>query len=320
MTNQKNLRAFNLNTLPILREILRHGSVGKAAEAIGVSQPALSAALKQLRHHFDDELIVRSKGSMKLTSRAENILSPLEEALSAVQNILEPVQESKYWSPTVMKIATNDHLMTTLGGPLSQLLLKDKISILPQFLSAGAHSARQLVSGEIDYIIAPKFVMLSSRLNVSDLKLINSEPLFTENMVGIGCQRDGVLLSELSIEEYLQQPHATFEIDPDQNISMEQAFLVSNNLVQNDIIRFSCYTALLSAITQTQCIALVPRSLAKTFESLFDIVEFNPPVAFPPIEWTMIWHRRNDENDRHMQFRTIMKGCSLHVIDSISRR
>lgn len=310
--NKKSLRSFNLNTLPVLREILRHGSVGKAAEALAVSQPALSAALKQLRHQFNDELVFRSKGVMKLTPKAERILAPLEDALSAVQDIIAPTEGDLNHGKTLLKIATNDQIMISLGGPLTQLIVRENVDILPQFLSAGGHSASQLVSGEIDYVIAPKFVMLSSGIDIGNLKLINSEFLFAEQMVAIGHPEDSASLRELSIEDYLNYPHASFEIDADQHISMEQSYLVANSLAQNDIVRFSSYIALLSAITQTHCIALVPRRLAQTFSAIFDISVFKPPVAFPPIEWTMIWHRRNDKNNQHVKFRTIMKSCALH--------
>lgn len=319
MDDKKSLRAFNLNTLPVLREILRHGSVGKAAKALGVSQPALSAALKQLRHHFDDQLVVRSNGLMKLTPKAESILSPLEDALFAVQNVITPETEESGKRKSEIKIATNDHIMATLGVPLSQFILRDDVNILPQFLSAGEHSAGQLISGEIDYVIAPKFVMLTSGISVRDLKSTKSETLFSEPMVGIGHRDDRALLNELSEEEYLKYPHASFEIAPNQNISMEQAYLAGNSLVQNDIVRFSSYSALLSAITQTRCIALVPISFARKFKALFDVDIFRPPIAFPPIEWILIWHHRNDDIGRHAQFREIMKSCALHVAGSISR-
>lgn len=313
MEIKKNLRAFNLNTLPVLREILRHGSVSKAATALGVSQPALSAALKQLRYHFDDRLIVRSAGLIKLTPKAASLLSPLEDALAAIHDVITPGAGHSKIEKTVIKIAANDHIMLLFGGPLSQLILKENIRLIPQFLSAGGHSARQLVTGEIEYAIAPKFAMLSSGVSVSDLKHVNAEHLFSEPMVGIGHQDDLELLKTFTVEEYLSHPHVSFEIDAEQNISMEQAYLSANSLVQNDIVRFSCYTALLSAVTQTHSIALVPISLAKTFKALFDIAIFEPPIAFPPIEWTMIWHRRNDKIDQHVQFRKIMQSCVQHM-------
>ena len=309
MENKKNLRAFNLNSLPVLREILRHGSVGKAASALGVSQPALSAALKQLRYHFDDQLVVRTAGLIKLTPKAESLLFPLEDALAAIQDVITPGTQRSNIQKSLLKIASNDHIMALFSGPLGQLILKDNPRLLPQFLSASGHSARHLVTGEIEYVIAPKFVMLSSGVSVSDLKLINSEHLFSEPMVGIGHQDDLELLKTMTIEEYLNHPHVSFEIDAEQNISMEQAYLSANSLIQNDIIRFSCYTALLSAVTHTRSIALVPMSLAKTFKAVFEIAIFEPPIAFPPIEWTMIWHRRNDNIDQHVQFRKIMQRC-----------
>ena len=256
---------------------------------------------------------------MKLTPKAESILSPLEDALFAVQNVITPETEKSGKRKSVFKIATNDHIMATIGGPLSQIIQRDDVDILPQFLSAGGHSAAQLISGEIEYVIAPKFVMLSSGASVRDLKLLNSQTLFSEPMVGIGHRDDRAMLSELSQEEYLKYPHASFEIAADQNISMEQAYLVGNSLVQNDIVRFSSYSALLSAITQTRCIALVPTSFASIFKALFDFDIFQPPVAFPPVEWIMIWHRRNDDIDRHVQFRTIIKNCALDVANSLSQ-
>ena len=313
MENKKNLRAFNLNTLPVLQEILRHGSVSKAATALGVSQPALSAALKQLRHHFDDRLVVRSAGLIKLTPKAESLLSPLEDALAAIHDVITPGTGHSDKQKAVIKIAANDHIMVLLSGPISQLISKNNICILPQFLSAGGHSARQLLTGEIEYVIAPKFVMLSSNVSVSDLKLINTEHLFSERMVGIGHPDDFELLKTFTVEEYLSHPHVSFEIDTEQNISVEQAYLSANSLVQNDIVRFSCYTALLFAVTQTRSIALVPISLAKTFKALFDFAIFEPPLAFPPVEWTMIWHRRNDNIEQHVQFRKIIHSCVQHM-------
>jgi DNA-binding transcriptional LysR family regulator len=59
LTSAKNLRALNLNHLPILREILRKASVSKAAEALNLTQPAVSNVLKALRAHFDDKLLTR---------------------------------------------------------------------------------------------------------------------------------------------------------------------------------------------------------------------------------------------------------------------
>ena len=53
------LANLDLNLLVALRELLRARNVTRAAECLGVSQPAASAALSRLRRHFGDELLVR---------------------------------------------------------------------------------------------------------------------------------------------------------------------------------------------------------------------------------------------------------------------
>ena len=51
------LANLDLNLLVALRELLRERSVTRAAERLGVTQPAASAALSRLRRHFADELL-----------------------------------------------------------------------------------------------------------------------------------------------------------------------------------------------------------------------------------------------------------------------
>jgi DNA-binding transcriptional LysR family regulator len=314
MRESKNLRSFNLNTLPILREILLQGSVSKAAIKLNVSQPALSATLKQLRIQFDDELLIRSGGSIGLTPKAKALLAPLEQTLSAVQDFITPPAEDPRQPPTVIRIASTDHVMSLLGAPLAQLLLEDNVRVLPHFLNAGGHSPLQLLNGDIDFIILPKQVLTGSLVSARDHASLNSEPLFSEHLVGIGRGIDKDLERGLSVEAYLARPHVSFAIDSERNISAEMAFLATNNLKQNDIARFSCYNALLGVVASTQSIALVPANLAHAVQDTFGLTIFTPPIAFPPLEWTMIWHNRNDDNDKFSQFRTILKSCAEYAL------
>lgn len=312
--NRKNLRSFNLNTLPVLREILLQGSVTKAAVKLNVTQPALSATLKQLRYQFDDELLIRVGGEMKLTAKAEALLAPLEHALSAVQEFITSPAEAPSQPPTVIRIASTDHVMSFLCAPLAQLLLEDNVRILPHFLNAGGHSPSQLLNGDIDFIILPKQVLIGSHVSIRDHASLNSEPLFSEDLVGIGRGIDKDLERGLSVEAYLARPHVSFAIDTERNISVESAFLAANSLKQNDIARFSCYNALLGAVASTQSIALVPANLAHAAQDSFGLTIFTPPIAFPPLEWTMIWHNRIEGNDTCSQFRTILKSCAEYAL------
>ena len=54
--NVSSLANVDLNLLVVLRELLREQNVTRAAERVGVTQPAASAALARLRRRFGDEL------------------------------------------------------------------------------------------------------------------------------------------------------------------------------------------------------------------------------------------------------------------------
>src|SRR5689334_1650282 len=60
-----NLRSIDLNLLVALEALLSERHVTKAADRIGLSQPAMSNALGRLRALFGDELLVRTATGMK---------------------------------------------------------------------------------------------------------------------------------------------------------------------------------------------------------------------------------------------------------------
>lgn len=80
-----NLSSLDLNLLVVLDALLREGSVSRAANRVGLSQPAVSHSLRRLRAVLGDPLLVRSGQRMELTPRAEALREPLEAALAKVQ-------------------------------------------------------------------------------------------------------------------------------------------------------------------------------------------------------------------------------------------
>src|SRR5215204_6291074 len=54
------------------------GSVSAAAEALGVSEPAVSSAVAALRRDLDDALFVRAGGGIRLTAGGERLAAAAE--------------------------------------------------------------------------------------------------------------------------------------------------------------------------------------------------------------------------------------------------
>src|SRR5260370_35367236 len=77
----RHLAAVGPNRLPLLDALLTERHVTRAADAVGLSQPAASRALARLRLPFDDPLLVRSGRAWAPTARAETLRGPRPRGL-----------------------------------------------------------------------------------------------------------------------------------------------------------------------------------------------------------------------------------------------
>jgi DNA-binding transcriptional LysR family regulator len=84
------LAGVDLNLLVVFDALMAERHVTRAGERIGLSQPAMSAALSWLRHLLKDELFIRRSDGMHPTRRAQELAVPLRQALLQIQAALEP--------------------------------------------------------------------------------------------------------------------------------------------------------------------------------------------------------------------------------------
>jgi DNA-binding transcriptional LysR family regulator len=85
-----NLASVDLNLLPALEALLRRRHVTRAAEDVGLSQPAMSHVLARLRRVLDDDLLVRGPSGLALTPRAKEIAPRVTAILNAASVIYRP--------------------------------------------------------------------------------------------------------------------------------------------------------------------------------------------------------------------------------------
>ena len=80
------IRKVDLNLLVVFDMLLRLQSVTRTAEALGMSQPAMSLALNKLRTAFSDPLFVRNSRGLSPTPRAEQLVIPMRHVLDQIKN------------------------------------------------------------------------------------------------------------------------------------------------------------------------------------------------------------------------------------------
>lgn len=82
-------RPIDLGLLTALDVLLETGNVTRAAERLGLSQPAVSRILARLRRDFGDPLLVRAGTGLKRTPRAEALARPVAELLERARTLYD---------------------------------------------------------------------------------------------------------------------------------------------------------------------------------------------------------------------------------------
>jgi DNA-binding transcriptional LysR family regulator len=141
-----NLRNVDLNLLVVLDALLETRSVSRAGERIGLSQPAMSAALGRLRELFRDALLVRVGRNYTLTEGAEQLIVPVREILNRIEHT---IQERPRFDPRTdtrsFSISASDYATLVLIVPFVRAVVAEApgitINLLPPLSRRGGSAA-----------------------------------------------------------------------------------------------------------------------------------------------------------------------------------
>ncbi len=75
---------YDLNLLPVFLAVMEERSVTRAAQRLGITQPALSNALTRLRAMLMDPLFIRERYGMQPTQKAEELAPIIAAALASL--------------------------------------------------------------------------------------------------------------------------------------------------------------------------------------------------------------------------------------------
>lgn len=120
-----NLPSVDLNLLVLLDALIDEVSVTRAAERVGLSQPAMSHALRRIRRLFDDEILVRHGARSALTPRAERLRGPLREVLHRTAGLLGQGGFDPRRDTREVTIAMNTSAAFVVGRELATVLSRE---------------------------------------------------------------------------------------------------------------------------------------------------------------------------------------------------
>jgi len=296
-----NLRSVDLNLLTIFDAIMTHGQMSKAAEALHMTQPAASHALKRLRHTFDDELFMRSRQGMKPTPRAQEIAGPIREILT---QILDTLDSDQPFNPGESKRG-----FKIAFGRYGELILLPKIlnqvNACPTNISVHSYlddeeTGIELVKeGNIDFCF--DFVLpQDQRLDYCQFN--------QEELVVIARKDHPRLTTSINIEEFFAEKHIVMTFGSDRRELLQQ-FMAKQGGKRKILAEVNQYIAVPTLVMQTDGIAIVPRQMAEFFLYQHQLTILTLPLKIPPLPTYLIWHKAMNRDKGHSWLKELILQC-----------
>lgn len=95
---------INLRQLECFEAVMKTGAMTRAADALGISQPAVSSLIRNLERQLGFALFERHKGQLRPTSEAEHLYVEVAQTLGGLQRIKEvsrQVRQKNFGTVTV---------------------------------------------------------------------------------------------------------------------------------------------------------------------------------------------------------------------------
>jgi DNA-binding transcriptional LysR family regulator len=149
-----NITTVNLNLFVVFDALVAERNVTRAAKRLGVTQSAVSNALRQLRSLFDDPLFLRRSAGVEPTPRALALVEPVRRGLDALGDALAPPRFDAKTADRRFVIATSDYVELVLLPPLLARLSAEAPGVRLEIVPWGLHEVPALLArGEADLMI-----------------------------------------------------------------------------------------------------------------------------------------------------------------------
>ena len=293
-----NLREIDLNLLVIFNQLLLDRRVSTTAEKLGLTQPAVSNALKRLRVALNDELFIRTAKGMEPTPHAMQLAEPVGYALGALQNALnhkdsfDPLTSERTFTLAITDIG-EIYFMPTLIDELSRLAPNIKISTLR---NSATNLKDEMESGSVDIAIG-----LIPSLQTGFFQ----RRLFKQRYVCVFRKNHPIAQNPITLSQFQKLGHVGITSANTGHGEVDNLFLRKG--IKRDLkLHVPHYVAVGHILHSSDLIATVPERFAFKCKEPFDLESSPLPIKLPEIAINLFWHSRYNRDPANMWLRQLI--------------
>ncbi|MBW8184701.1 MULTISPECIES: LysR family transcriptional regulator [Shewanella] len=311
-----NISRVDLNLLVYFDVLLRELNVTRAADQLGISQPAMSNGLKRLRVLFDDPLLIRTSKGMTPTERASELKPVIRELLVGLEKAVEPKAKfNPRESEQVFRMMASDYAEATLIPLLIARLRNEAPKVILDIMTPSDVNFPDVEQGRVDMVIN----------RFDSIPLSFHQKVLWKDSFSCLINRNHDVLKNFNLENYLNAHHVWVSktgmgigvgMDPDdvQRLGWVDEALAKIGAKRRITVFTRHYQAASSLAERQDLIATVPSKMARLQQDNSRVSIIPPPFEIPPIELTMAWSPLLQHNPAHKWMRELITETA-RIID-----
>jgi len=303
-----NIKSIDLNLLVYLDVLLRVRNVTRAAESLGISQPALSNGLRRLRKLFSDPLLVRTSNGMSPTERALQLQPLVRDIVASVEKAIEPDKGFDASSADrVFRISVSDYSESTLLPHLMRRMRSEAPNITLDILTPSDVSFQDVERGNVDLVIN-RFDALPQSFH--------QRTIWKDSFSCLVNHRNPIR-NQFNLKTYLEANHVwVSKTGMGIGVGMEPGASEQLGWVDDALAKLGKkrrirvftrhYQAAMQLAELRDLIITLPSKAASLLKGNRAVIILPPPFAIPEIELKMAWSPLLQQNPAHQWLRRLI--------------
>ena len=295
----------DLNLLVVFDALVAEGHATRAAERIGLTQPAVSHSLNRLRVLFGDPLFVRSPRGMTATPLAQDIAPSVRSILEQVEGVLlggrafDPSESTRQFV-----VGLSDYAAFVLLPRLTARLDREApgVSLVVRNTSRSV-GLPMLDDGAVE-LIAGNFPQPPTHMR--------EELLYEEDFICAGRGDHPDLGESLDLDRYLSLRHLQVSMKGNPSGYVD-AVLTEKGLKRNVVVTVGHFLMAPMLVDASDLVATEPRRLFAPLAGRLPLRLFVPPLDIPSFRVVQTWHARHDADPGHQWLRRVLSEVGQWV-------
>ena len=292
------LSDIDLNQLVLFQQLMVDRHVSKAAENLGLTQPAVSNTLAKLRRQFGDDLFVRTPTGMMPTPFAEQLAEPIGYALGMIHSGLN--QHSRFDPASVRRSVTIG--MTDIGEIVFLPALVERLRqeapgvSLSTVRTTTTNLRDDMEAGKVDLAIGP----------LPQLKAgFFQRRLFRQRYVCLFRKGHALDRKRMTLADFKAAEHLVIVSAGTGHGKVDE--LIRRAGVERSVrLTVPHFVSVGHLLRRTDMVATVTERLAESLVEPFDLTFRPHPIDLPEIAINVFWHAKVHRSPAHQWLRGVV--------------